>query len=96
LISALLKLLEDPNIDVSTAAAEALESWRRKRCIAGSSRIMGFETLANEDCGAAWYPASGGARASNESGYARSRIPKFILTSTDFRPHFEIKFAYKR
>jgi hypothetical protein len=25
-----------------------------------------------------------------------AQIPKFILTSTDFRPHFEIKFAYKR
>jgi len=25
-----------------------------------------------------------------------SQVPKFILTSTDFRPHFEIKFAYRR
>ena len=25
-----------------------------------------------------------------------TQIPKFILTSTDFRPHFEIKFAYLR
>jgi hypothetical protein len=25
-----------------------------------------------------------------------AHVPKFILTSTDFRPHFEIKFAYMR
>jgi len=25
-----------------------------------------------------------------------AQVPKFILTSTDFKPHFEIKFAYRR
>jgi len=29
-------------------------------------------------------------------GAVETHVPKFILTSTDFRPHFEIKFAYTR
>jgi UDP-N-acetylglucosamine--N-acetylmuramyl-(pentapeptide) pyrophosphoryl-undecaprenol N-acetylglucosamine transferase len=96
-ISALLRLLSDSNIDVSTAAAEALG-------------YIGGEHNALPALLGLWDSRLWRMRASvlrgilhivergevQDLGMLEAQVPKFILTSTDFRPHFEIKFAYTR
>ena len=97
LLSALLRLLSDSNIDVSTAAAEALG-------------YIGGENDALPALLGLWDSRLWRMRASVlrgilhmvERGHVQNleilekQVPRFILTSTDFRPHFEIKFAYTR
>ncbi len=97
LISALIKLLPDPNIDVSTAAAEALgklggESdalpalmglWDTRFWRMRTAVLRGIRHLVER------------GQVSNLDEL-EAHVPKFILTSTDFKPHFEIKFAYRR
>lgn len=96
-ISGLLKLLSDHNIDVSTAAAEALgklggeqdalpallDLWDTKLWRMRSAVLRGIFHIVER------------GQVTNFNDL-ETQIPKFILTSTDFRPHFEIKFAYKR
>jgi UDP-N-acetylglucosamine--N-acetylmuramyl-(pentapeptide) pyrophosphoryl-undecaprenol N-acetylglucosamine transferase len=97
LISELIKLLPDPNIDVSTAAAEALgklgdESdalpallglWDTKFWRMRTAVLRGIHHLVERG-------------QVSDLDEIEALIPKFILTSTDFKPHFEIKFAYRR
>jgi UDP-N-acetylglucosamine--N-acetylmuramyl-(pentapeptide) pyrophosphoryl-undecaprenol N-acetylglucosamine transferase len=96
-ISKLIGLLSDPNIDVSTAAAEALG-------------YIGGEHNALPALVGLWDSRLWRMRASVLRGILHmvergqiqdlemleKQVPRFILTSTDFRPHFEIKFAYTR
>jgi UDP-N-acetylglucosamine--N-acetylmuramyl-(pentapeptide) pyrophosphoryl-undecaprenol N-acetylglucosamine transferase len=96
-VSALLKLLADPNIDVSTAAAEALGKlggetdalpallglWDTKLWRMRTAVLRGIHHLVER-----------GEVVNLDK--LEAIIPKFILTSTDFKPHFEIKFAYRR
>jgi UDP-N-acetylglucosamine--N-acetylmuramyl-(pentapeptide) pyrophosphoryl-undecaprenol N-acetylglucosamine transferase len=96
-ISGLIKLLPDPNLDVSTAAAEALgklggESdalpallglWDTKFWKMRTAVLRGIHHLVER-----------GQVADLDE--LEAQVPKFILTSTDFKPHFEIKFAYRR
>jgi UDP-N-acetylglucosamine--N-acetylmuramyl-(pentapeptide) pyrophosphoryl-undecaprenol N-acetylglucosamine transferase len=96
-ISGLLDLLSDSNIDVSTAAAEALG-------------YIGGEHNALPALLGLWDSRLWRMRASVLRGILHmvergqiqnleileQQVPRFILTSTDFRPHFEIKFAYTR
>ncbi len=96
-ISMLLKLLSDSNIDVSVAAAEALgrlggESdalpallnlWDTKFWRVRAAALRGlFHLVEREEVA--------------DLAALESQLPRFILTSTDFRPRFEIKSAYRR
>ncbi len=97
MISALIRLLRDPNLEVSVAAAEALGK-------------LGGEEDALPELLALWDTRFWKMRAAVLRGInhlvdrdqvkrldaLESQIPRFILTSTDFRPHFDIKFAYRR
>jgi UDP-N-acetylglucosamine--N-acetylmuramyl-(pentapeptide) pyrophosphoryl-undecaprenol N-acetylglucosamine transferase len=96
-IAALVELLADPNLDVSTAAAEALGK-------------LGGEEDALPALLALWDFRFWKMRAAVLRGIlhlvereqvsdldaVEAQVPKFILTSTDFRPHFEIKSTYRR
>ncbi|MBN1566945.1 MAG: glycosyltransferase [Acidobacteria bacterium] len=96
-VSALLKLLKDRNIDVCSAAAEALgrigsesdalpallQLWDSKFWRMRTAVLRGILHMVER-----------GKVTDLDS--LETHIPKFILTSTDFRPHFEIKFAYLR
>jgi UDP-N-acetylglucosamine--N-acetylmuramyl-(pentapeptide) pyrophosphoryl-undecaprenol N-acetylglucosamine transferase len=96
-MSVLLKLLMDRNIDVSTAAAEAIGKlggeydalpallglWGTRLWKMRAAVLRGILHLVER------------GQISNLS-ILEEQVPRFILTSTDFRPHFEIKFAYKR
>jgi UDP-N-acetylglucosamine--N-acetylmuramyl-(pentapeptide) pyrophosphoryl-undecaprenol N-acetylglucosamine transferase len=96
LISGLLELLTDPSIDVTVAAAEALG-------------IIGGENDALPALLGMWDSRMWKIRAAVLQGILhlvrrgeggdldelQKQIPKFILTSTDFRPQFEIKAIYR-
>jgi UDP-N-acetylglucosamine--N-acetylmuramyl-(pentapeptide) pyrophosphoryl-undecaprenol N-acetylglucosamine transferase len=96
LTAALLKLLADPNIDVTIAAAEALGSiggeddalpallsmWDSRLWKVRAAVLRGILHLVRR-----------GEGGNLES--LQKEIPKFILTSTDFRPQFEIKSVYR-
>ncbi len=96
-ISKLLQLLEDSNIDVCTAAAEALGRlggehdalpallalWDSKFWRMRTAVLRGILHMVER------------GKVTNLDA-VETQVPKFILTSTDFRPHFEIKFAYMR
>jgi UDP-N-acetylglucosamine--N-acetylmuramyl-(pentapeptide) pyrophosphoryl-undecaprenol N-acetylglucosamine transferase len=96
-ISKLLQLLEDSNIDVCTAAAEALGRlggehdalpallalWDSKFWRMRTAVLRGILHIVER------------GKVTNLDA-VETQVPKFILTSTDFRPHFEIKFAYMR
>jgi UDP-N-acetylglucosamine--N-acetylmuramyl-(pentapeptide) pyrophosphoryl-undecaprenol N-acetylglucosamine transferase len=96
-ISVLLKLLTDRNIDVSTAAAEALGKLGGEHdalpALLGLWDIRLWRMRAAVLRGILHIVERG--QVSNLD-ILEEQVPKFILTSTDFRPHFEIKFAYKR
>jgi UDP-N-acetylglucosamine--N-acetylmuramyl-(pentapeptide) pyrophosphoryl-undecaprenol N-acetylglucosamine transferase len=96
-ISVLLKLLMDRNIDVSTAAAEALGKlggeYDALPALLGLWDIRLWRMRAAVLRGILHIVERG--QVSNLD-ILEEQVPKFILTSTDFRPHFEIKFAYKR
>jgi UDP-N-acetylglucosamine--N-acetylmuramyl-(pentapeptide) pyrophosphoryl-undecaprenol N-acetylglucosamine transferase len=94
---ALLKLLKDRNIDVCTAAAEALgriggeddalpallQLWDSRLWRMRTAVLRGILHMVER------------GKVTNLDAL-ETQIPRFILTSTDFRPHFEIKFAYTR
>jgi len=96
-ISILLRLLKDRNIDVGTAAAEALgriggendalpallQLWDSRLWRMRTAVLRGILHMVERG-------------KVTDLDALETQIPKFILTSTDFRPHFEIKFAYTR
>ncbi len=96
-ISKLMRLLKDSNIDVCTAAAEALgrlggEHDALPALLAlWDSRLWRMRTAVLR--GILHIVERGEVR---DLEAVETQVPKFILTSTDFRPHFEIKFAYMR
>jgi len=87
----------DRNIDVSTAAAEALGKlggeYDALPALLGLWDIRLWRMRAAVLRGILHIVERG--QVSNLD-ILEEQVPKFILTSTDFRPHFEIKFAYKR
>ena len=97
LIAVLLKLLTDKNIDVSVAAAEALGKiggefdalpallglWDSRLWKLRAAVLRGILHLVER-----------GEVAHLE--ILEAQVPRFILTSTDFAPQFEIKTAYRR
>ncbi len=97
LIAALLKLLTDKNIDVSVASAEALGKiggefdalpallglWDSRLWKLRAAVLRGIFHLVER-----------GEVAHLE--ILEAQVPRFILTSTDFAPQFEIKTAYRR
>lgn len=96
LVSALKKLLTDSDIDVVVAAAEALGNiggeydalpallgmWDSRLWKIRAAVLRGILHLVRR-----------GEIGDPES--IRNQAAKFILTSTDFRPHFEIKAVYR-
>jgi len=96
-ITALLKLLGDSNIDVSSAAAEALgklggehdampallQLWDSRLWKLRAAALHGLIYLVDRGKVA-------------DLHILEEQAPRFILTSTDFKPHFEIKFGYRR
>ncbi|MDR0842223.1 MAG: glycosyltransferase, partial [Acidobacteriota bacterium] len=95
-IMALLDILDDANLDVATAAAEALgrfggkhdammallHLWDTKYWRLRASALRGIMHLVERGRITDW-------------SMLEAQIPHFILTSTDFKPHFEIKSAYR-
>jgi len=95
-IQALLAALEDPNLDVAAAAAEALGKlggkqdalmallhlWDTKYWRLRASALRGILHLVERGRVTDWRTLE-------------AQVPQFILTSTDFKPHFEIKSSYQ-
>jgi UDP-N-acetylglucosamine--N-acetylmuramyl-(pentapeptide) pyrophosphoryl-undecaprenol N-acetylglucosamine transferase len=96
-VCALLENLKDRNLDVGTAAAEALgviggerdalpallRLWDTRFWKMRAAALRGLYLLVER-----------GEVSDPET--LETEIPRFILTSTDFRPHFEIKSTYRR
>jgi UDP-N-acetylglucosamine--N-acetylmuramyl-(pentapeptide) pyrophosphoryl-undecaprenol N-acetylglucosamine transferase len=95
-IQALLDILGDSNLDVASAAAEALGKlggkqdalaallhlWDAKYWRLRAAALRGLLHLVERGRVTDWR-------------MLENRVPQFILTSTDFRPHFEIKSSYQ-
>jgi UDP-N-acetylglucosamine--N-acetylmuramyl-(pentapeptide) pyrophosphoryl-undecaprenol N-acetylglucosamine transferase len=97
LIAVLLKLLTDRNIDVSVAAAEALGK------IGGESDTL--PALLGLWDSRLWKLRAAVLRGIlhlvergevSHLEILEAQVPRFILTSTDFAPQFEIKSAYRQ
>lgn len=96
LIPALLKLMTDRSIDVSVAAAEALGKiggendalpallgmWDARPWKLRAAVLRGLLSLVERG-------------AVSRLDLIEQQGPRFILTSTDFAPHFEIKNVYR-
>ncbi len=96
LVNALRRLLEDSNIDVTVAAAEALGQigeeqdalpallgmWDTRLWKVRAAVLRGILNLVKR-----------GVVDNPET--IEGQAARFILTSTDFRPHFEIKAVYR-
>lgn len=96
-ISALQKLLTDPIIEVAAAAAESLGKlggendalptllgmWDTKFWKVRAAVLRGIFHLVDRGI-------------ATDFDMLENQVPKFILTSTDFTPQFEIKSAYRR
>jgi UDP-N-acetylglucosamine--N-acetylmuramyl-(pentapeptide) pyrophosphoryl-undecaprenol N-acetylglucosamine transferase len=96
-IKALLNLLGESNIDVCSAAAEALgrigsehdafpallQLWDTRYWRLRTAALRGLVHLVER------------GQIANLK-ILEEQAPRFILTSTDFKPHFEIKFGYRR
>jgi UDP-N-acetylglucosamine--N-acetylmuramyl-(pentapeptide) pyrophosphoryl-undecaprenol N-acetylglucosamine transferase len=96
-ISNLLRLLSDPTIDVTVAAAEALGKlggerdalpallglWDARLWKIRAAVLRGIVHLVDRGTVA-------------DLKVLEEQAPRFILTSTDFTPQFEIKAAYRR
>jgi UDP-N-acetylglucosamine--N-acetylmuramyl-(pentapeptide) pyrophosphoryl-undecaprenol N-acetylglucosamine transferase len=96
-VSALLKLLTDATIDVSAAAAEALGKiggehdafpallgmWDSRLWKVRAAVLRGLFHLVNRG-------------VVTRLEILEAQVPRFILTSTDFAPQFEIKAAYRQ
>ncbi len=95
-ISTLLRLLTDPAIDVTAAAAEALGKlggerdampallglWDARLWRIRAAVLRGIHHLVERG-------------VVTDLSIVEKQAPRFILTSTDFKPQFEIKAAYK-
>jgi UDP-N-acetylglucosamine--N-acetylmuramyl-(pentapeptide) pyrophosphoryl-undecaprenol N-acetylglucosamine transferase len=96
-VSALLQLLTDTNIDVCTAAAEALGKIGSEHDALPAllklwdSRFWKFRAAVLRGI---LYLVDRGKIAHLED--LEAEVPKFILTSTDFAPRFEIKAVYRQ
>ena len=96
-ILALMKATEDPYLDVGVAAAESLGGLGGKNDTLSAllnlcdtkfwklraAALRGILHLVERDKISDWEALE-------------TQAPRFILTSTDFRPHFEIKSTYQR
>jgi UDP-N-acetylglucosamine--N-acetylmuramyl-(pentapeptide) pyrophosphoryl-undecaprenol N-acetylglucosamine transferase len=96
-IRALLLQLTDPTIDVCTAAAEALGNiggeedafpallsmWDTRFWKVRAAVLRGLLHLVNRG-------------KITRLEILEAQVPRFILTSTDFAPQFEIKAAYRQ
>jgi UDP-N-acetylglucosamine--N-acetylmuramyl-(pentapeptide) pyrophosphoryl-undecaprenol N-acetylglucosamine transferase len=96
-INALLTLLTDTTIDVSVAAAEALGKIGRENdalpALLGLWDTRFWKVRAAVLRGL-FYLVDRGQVGHLE--LLEAQVPKFILTSTDFAPQFEIKTAYRQ
>jgi UDP-N-acetylglucosamine--N-acetylmuramyl-(pentapeptide) pyrophosphoryl-undecaprenol N-acetylglucosamine transferase len=96
-VSALLKLLTDDTIDVSVAAAEALGKIGRESdafpALLGmwDSRLWKVRAAVLRGL---FHLVDRGEVSRLE--ILEAQVPRFILTSTDFAPQFEIKAAYRQ
>jgi len=97
LIAALIKLLSDPVIDVAAAAAEALGKI--------GSRENALPVLLNMWDTKFWRVRAAVLRGilhlvergeATDYEMLEKQVPQFILTSTDFKPQFEIRSAYRQ
>jgi UDP-N-acetylglucosamine--N-acetylmuramyl-(pentapeptide) pyrophosphoryl-undecaprenol N-acetylglucosamine transferase len=95
-ISGLLRLLTDPTIDVTVAAAEALGELGGERDVLPAllglwdSRLWKIRAAVLRGIG---HLVDRGTVANLKM--LEEQAPRFILTSTDFTPQFEIKAAYR-
>ncbi|MFN7990464.1 MAG: UDP-N-acetylglucosamine--N-acetylmuramyl-(pentapeptide) pyrophosphoryl-undecaprenol N-acetylglucosamine transferase [Thermoanaerobaculia bacterium] len=96
-VAALRKGLSDRNIDAASAAAEALGSLGNER-----DALPALLALADYRFWKVRAAALKGVLALVERGEVGNRealktaLPAFLLTSTDFRPQFEMKLSYRR
>jgi len=96
LVPALRNLLTDPNIDVVIAAAEALGNIGGKHdalpALLGMWDTRLWKVRAAVLRGILHLVKRGEIK---DPEILEKEAAKFILTSTDFRPHFEIKAVYR-
>ena len=97
LIAALLKLLTDSNIDVSAAAAEALGRIGGEKdalpALLGMWETRMWKQRAAVLRGLLYLVDRGQV---SRLDIVEAQVPRFILTSTDFAPQFEIKSVYRQ
>lgn len=96
-ISGLFELLTDPKLDVAVAAAEALGKLGSEHdalpALLGmwDSRLWRMRAAVLRGI---LYLLDRGVVSNLDM--LESQVPRFILTSTDFRPQFEIKAVYRK
>lgn len=96
-VAALVKRLSDRNLDAAAAAAEALGALGGE-----DDALPALLALADYRYWKVRAAALRGILALVERGQARGTerlkeaLPAFLLTSTDFRPQFEMKLSYRR
>ena len=96
-VAALRKGLSDRNIDAAAAAAEALGALGNER-----DALPALLALADYRFWKVRAAALKGVLTLVERGEVgnrealKSALPAFLLTSTDFRPQFEMKLSYRR
>lgn len=97
LITALLKVLNDTNIDVSVAAAEALGKIGSEHdampALLGMWDTRLWKLRAAVLRGLLYLIERGEV---SRLDIVEAQVPRFILTSTDFAPQFEIKEVYRQ
>lgn len=96
-VAALVKGLSDRNLDAAAAAAEALGALGTE-----ADALPALLALADYRF---WKVRAAALRgilalvergALRESARLKAALPAFLLTSTDFRPQFEMKLSYRR
>ena len=96
-LAALLKLLDDSILDVSVAAAEALGKvggeYDALPALLGRWDSRFWKMRAAELRGILHLEERGEV---GRLDLVEAQVPRFILTSTDFAPHFEIKSVYRQ
>jgi UDP-N-acetylglucosamine--N-acetylmuramyl-(pentapeptide) pyrophosphoryl-undecaprenol N-acetylglucosamine transferase len=95
-IAELMSVLRESNLDVSTAAAEALGRLGGEHDALPALldlRDTKYWRLRTAALRGIFHLVKRGCVEDLET--AESRVSQFILTSTDFRPHFEIKSTYR-
>lgn len=96
-VAALVAGLSDPNLEATAAAAEALGALGDER-----DALPALLALADYRFWKVRAAALKGVLSLVERGEVRDRaklagaLPAFLLTSTDFRPQFEMKLSYRR